>query len=339
MRKLVTVRTIDEINPIKNADAIECVTIGGWELVAKKGEFSVGESAVYFELDSFLPENDHRFQFLMKNKIFWEGKHGARLKSIKLRGQVSQGLALPLEAFPEISQEYNGIPQDQDFSELLNVFKWDRPIPAQLSGKMKGNFPSFLKKTDQERVQNLAKEVFSDPDAYFEVSVKLEGSSMTVYKHEGVFGVCSRNIDLKIDQEGNSFVDTAKKYDLENIVPEGYAFSGELMGPGIQGNIEGFDTLKYFIYDIFDIKKGKKLSYDEREDFVYLHLKDRKLDYVPILGYGTLEDLGIDSMQKLIEYADGPSINAKLREGLVFRLKDSEFSFKVISNKYLLKMG
>lgn len=338
-RKLVTVRQVDDIFPIPDADAIEVAVFGGWNVVVKKNDFKPGDLAVYFEIDSFLPENDFRFQFLMKNKITWEGHDGARLKTIRLRKQLSQGLAMPLSEFPEVEQQYDGTPQNQDFSELLNVLKWEKPIPAQLRGLIKGNFPSILRKTDQERAQNMVKEIFAE-DRTYEISIKLEGSSMTIYKLNGVVGVCSRNQDLKLEDEANAFVDTAINTMLldflENSDIDDIAFQGELMGPGIQGNHEGLESKDFYLFDIYDAYRGRYLTADERLHLVIQH--DLDIEHVPIIGNKKLSELGITNIQELIAYADGPSLKHKCREGLVFKdVNDSSFTFKVISNEYLIK--
>lgn len=339
MRKLVTVRRVDEVAPIPEADAIVRARIGGWDVVTKKGEFKEGDLCVYFEIDSFLPETDYRFQFLMKNKILWNGHHGARLKTIKLRGQISQGLALPCADFPEVMQEFDGTPQSQDFAELLNVLKWEPIIPAQLQGKIRGNFPHFIPKTDQERAQNIIKDIFDDLDRKYEVTMKLEGSSMTVYKNDSDFGVCSRNLSLKVEDEGNSFIRIAKKLELEKHLGNDYALQGELMGPGVQGNIEGFTELRYYVYDVWDIRNQRYLDTNERVEYMTnLMSVTPEINHVPIIGIFSLRELGIETIDDLISYADGPSINFKYREGLVFKaVDDPSFSFKVISNKYLMK--
>ena len=335
MRKLVTVRKIDEILPIDGADAIVCAKVGGWAVVVKKDEFQAGDLCVVFEIDSFLPETDYRFQFLMPRKITWNGHHGARLRTVKIRGQVSQGLVLPIKDFPEVMQEFNGEIQEQDFSELLNVLKWEPVINAQLAGMVRGNFPSQVHKTDQERAQNIVGKIFDDLDRVYEVSIKLEGSSMTVANIDGDIHVCSRNMSLKLEDEGNAFVKTANEsgaIDLINRHPN-LAFQGELVGRGIQGNIESFADMRFYIFDIFDIKEGKYLLPSDRHNL----LKQNNLNHVPIVTFSSLRDLNIFNIEDLITYADGPSINAKLREGLVFKSMDSDFSFKIISNKYLLK--
>ena len=324
-RKLVTLRRVADVIPIEGADNIELVKIDGWQCVVKKGEFAVGDLAIYFEIDCFIPfnfaDNAERFGFLAKNKITWNGKEGARIKTIRLRGQISQGLAVP---FPAEDEFVEG-----DISSLFGVEKWEPVIPAQLAGKVKGNFPSFLRKTDQERIQNIYEEVRNRDDIY-EVTLKMDGSSMTVYRKDGVFGVCSRNLDL-IETEGNAFWDIARKLDIENkLIARGLdniAIQGELMGPGIQGNREGFTEHRFFIFDMFDITTGTYFVPSYRRSTLM------ELDHVPVVEYAMPMAMTLD---ELLAFADGPSLNSKIREGLVFKSIDNPmYSWKVISNKYL----
>ena len=151
-RKLVTIRTIDTINPIEGADAIEVATIGGWNVVVKKNEVKAGDKVVYFEIDSFLPDGNPAWQFLVdKQSRTFEGKLGHRLRTVRLRGQTSQGFIVPLSALPQITEPQEGV----DYAELLDIVKWEATLPACLQGQAEGLFPSFIKKTDQERCQNL----------------------------------------------------------------------------------------------------------------------------------------------------------------------------------------
>ena len=201
MRKLASIQQIRDIQPIPNADAIEVVIINGWQVVAKKGEFKIGELCVYFEIDSFLPIKPE-FEFLRKScyKKMADGSKGFRLKTIKLRGQISQGLALPFDLFINTKAAFVEI--GQDVTELLQVKKYEMPIPPALQGFAKGNFPSFIRKTDQERVQNIwykLNEKYNHIN--FEVTLKLDGTSATYYYRDGEIGVCSRNLNLKIESE------------------------------------------------------------------------------------------------------------------------------------------
>ena len=157
-RKLASVRIIKEIRPIKGADLIELAIIDGWQCVTKKGEFVAGDLGIYFEIDSFLPI-EPEFEFLEKSSKRKMGELvGLRLKTIKLRGELSQGLVLPYKAVERFFIDNdNGqtFELGADVTDTLGVVKYDPPIPAELSGETKGNFPSFIKKTDQERIQNV----------------------------------------------------------------------------------------------------------------------------------------------------------------------------------------
>ena len=234
MRKLATVRKIDNILPIAGADAIECAVVGGWKVVVKKGEYQVGDLGIYCEIDSWIPHALAPFLSKGKEPRVFEGIPGERLRTVKLRGQISQGLLLPAV----------GTGEGDDLTELLGIVKWEKPIPAQLAGQAKGNFPAVIPKTDQERVQNLVKEIELAQGDEFEETEKLEGSSMTCYLIGDEFGVCSRNLDLK-ETEGNSFWATARAEDIETKMRQlrvkstftDFAVQGELIGPGIQGNI------------------------------------------------------------------------------------------------------
>ena len=334
MRKLASVRKIDEIRAIEGADAIECAVIGGWTVVVKKGEVKPGDLAVYFEIDSFLPIRPE-FEFLRKGcykNVNGLGE-GFRLRTIKLRGQISQGLILPLNILIEPENRFEG----EDLTEELGVIKYEPPIPDQLSGMARSNFPSFVRKTDQERCQNLENEIFVDnADSEYEVTLKLDGSSITIYHNTGTVGVCSRNLDLQLDQEGNAFVGMAKKSGLLDLIPNlgNVAIQGELMGPGIQGNREGFPTTRMFIFDVFDIDAGVYVPSVTRLALLNTILpKLRDVQAAPVVRIGKID---CKNVFELLEQADGESINNSVREGLVFKRLDGKFSFKVISNKFLL---
>lgn len=335
-RKMSTIRQIDEINPIPDADAIEVATIDGWKVVIKKGEFKVNDYIVYCEIDSWIPNELAPFLSKGKEPREYNGVKGERLRTVKLRGQVSQGLVLDrYTVLDKIGQIYVG----QDVSELLNIQKYEPPIPACLAGLIKGNFPSFIPKTDQERIQNLKKEFESYKDYKWEVTEKLDGSSCTMYLNDGVFGVCSRNLDLKYD-EGNTFWKMAIAYDVEEKLKDfgkNIAIQGEVIGEGIQGNPYKIKGQKFFVYDIYDINEGEYLDAQTREETVAI----LDLKHVPV--FGMLNKIPVDfSIDTLLELAENKSeLNPNTeREGLVFKCyNDPSISFKVISNKFLFKYG
>ena len=333
MRKLATVRKIDELNPIPGADAIECAVLGGWKVVAQKGLYEVGDLAVYFEIDSWMPFELAPFLSKGKEPREFEGIKGERLKTIKLRGQLSQGLLMPMREIVEhIGNPLRVFNEGEDLSESLGIVKWEKPVNAQLAGVCKGNFPSLIPKTDQERVQNLKNEIQAayDSGLKFEVTEKLEGSSMTCYKIDGEFGVCSRNMDLKRD-ENNSFWKVAIEQDIEGKMgfSDNFAIQGELIGPGVQGNIYKLNQLQFHVYDIYDIKEGTYMNPADRRDII----ARMGLTHVPVL----MEEMMLLTMDEILAAAEDKSVLADTeREGIVFKQVDGGMTFKAISNKYLL---
>ena len=339
-RKLASIRKISDLSPIEGADKIELATIDGWKVVvAKDVNHKVGDLIVYCEVDSFLPI-EPEFEFLRKSsyKKMSDGNEGFRLKTIKLRGQISQGLILPLkDAYVVFKRNTPNIDMDWfeglDVTEMLNIIKYEPPIPAQLSGMVKGNFPSFLKKTDEERIQNLSKEFESYRNEQFYVTEKLDGSSVTYYVKDEVFGVCSRNLDL-LEDENNSMWKFASETGLrDRMVKLGknIAIQGEIIGEGIQGNPYQRIGQTVKIFNGFDIDKYDYLSLDELLGLV----KTLEVKTVPILDLDFTLPKTID---ELLLMAEGKSVlNLKTeREGLVIRSHDRKISFKVISNKFLL---
>ena len=332
-RKLATIRVISDIRPIEGADMIELATVGGWNIVvAKNVGHKVGDHVVYCEIDSFLPIKEE-FEFLRKSSYKKMGdQEGFRLKTIKLRGQVSQGLILPMSVFGDFSwTAYEGL----DVTNRLGIVKYEPPIPAELSGKVKGGFPSFLHKTDEERVQNLVKEYgeYKLTSAHqFYMTEKLDGSSATFYMNEGEFGVCSRNLEL-LETEGNTFWKVARELDLENKLKDkgNICLQGELIGEGIQGNPYKIKGQTVHFFNGFDIDTQTRMNIN---DFLIL-LDELELLSVPILDVVFLLPDTVEGMLKLAE--DKSRLNKLIeREGVVVRSLDNTISFKAISNKFLL---
>jgi RNA ligase (TIGR02306 family) len=342
MRKLATIRKIDALRPIPDADAIECAVIGGWTAVVKKGEFKVGDLAVYCEIDSWIPHELAPFLSKGKEPRVFDGIEGERLRTVKLRGQLSQGLIIPVGRF---NSDHNALyVEGYDVSADLGIVKYEAPIPAQLAGEVKGMFPGWIQKTDQERVQNLTEEFdhWLKEQHVWEVTEKLDGSSMTVYLRDGEFGVCSRNLELK-PSETNSLWKVAVRNDLElklRRANRNLALQGELIGEGIQGNPYKQKGQEFFLFDIYDIDASKYLTPAERNAFVEEH----DIKHVPVLAFGAelWDTLGINSIDNILKFAEGKSVMGMIgceREGLVFKSKAMQCSFKAISNKFLLKGG
>jgi RNA ligase (TIGR02306 family) len=336
MRKLASIKIIDGIQPIEGADMIELAVVGGWKVVvAKDVGHKVGDHVVYCEIDSFLPIKPE-FEFLRKSSFKKMGdQEGFRLKTIKLRGQVSQGLILPMSVFGDFGwTAYEGL----DVTEMLGIQKYEPPVPAQLAGKAKGNFPGFIQKTDEERVQNLTRdyEGWKLQSAHqFYAAEKLDGSSATFYLRDGQFGVCSRNLEL-LEVEDNTFWKVAREMKIEEKLRElgrNISIQGELIGEGVQGNpykIKGH-TVRFF--NVFGIDAFQKLGLRDLTDII---VDTFGFQTVPIIEapFALPETVG-----DLLQIAEGKSmLNPQTeREGLVIRSLDNTISFKAISNKFLLK--
>lgn len=352
MRKMASIQKIREIIPHNNADALELAIVNDWQVVVKKGEFVKDQLVVYFEIDSWISHELAPFLSKGKEPREYEGVKGERLRTVALRKEISQGLILPLNTdILSMIQSWGNfniglndqLLEGMDVAEALNVKKWEPTLSACLSGLARGNFPGEIPKTCQERVQNLSKYWDEIKDNTWEVTEKLHGSSCTFYlDSEDVFHVCSRNLDLKYD-ENNAYWKIAKMYDVENAMRSnnlnGYAIQGELIGEGINGNQYGVKGLDFYVFDIYNSNSKKYLTPDDRVNLT----ESINLKHVPIVSSGT--KIQVDSIQELLKLVDGKksNINGSNIEGWVFKIEDMCYdnsdvkSFKVISNTWLIK--
>lgn len=366
MRKLASIQKILSVEPIENADLIEKVKILGWECVAKKGEFSIGDLCVYCEIDSILPDKSD-FEFLRERKF--------RIKTARFKKQISQGICFPLSILPSGVV----IEEDVDVTDKLGIKKYEpdefnsndpnrarnpiykswtkRWIPKVILNFIWKNFPGFAKKfftisqggpfpsdirkTDETRVQVLIPLLNQYQGSLCYETEKLDGSSETLYLKNGKFGVCSRNIDLKETLDSN-FWKVARELDIEAKMCQiqkqfgfkNFALQGELIGEGIQGNkynIQGH-TIRFFT--IFDIDQNRHIDYKQ---FIEV-IKSVGLETVPILSDNFIL---VNDVNALVERATRKSVmNPKIwQEGTVYILADGSdrISFKAINPQFLLK--
>ena len=327
MRKMASVQRVLEKKSIVGADLIEAYRVNGWWVVDKKDAHEVGDLVVYCEVDSWIPHT--LAPFLTKPGHYpreYLGVEGERLRTVKLKGQLSQGLLLPL--VEDNSEE------GQDFSEILGITKWeDTRYMANMDAR--GNFPDFIPKTDQERVQNLDRTLEKYFGQSFEVTVKRDGSSLTAFVNGEESGVCSRNVNLK-ETEDSAFWAAANSLSLiPKILSTGrnLALQGELMSQKIQGNYEKVQGIEWNCFDIYDIDTQEYLLPKERRELC----KQLRIPHIKVVE----EDFVLcHNVDQLLEMAEGPGVNAGVkREGLVFKQNNGQFSFKAISNSYLLKHG
>ena len=325
-RKMASIQRIWDVEKHPNADSLDLVRVMGRRCVAKLGEFKKYDLCVYIEIDGVCPKDDERFAFLASSN--W------KVKTKRLRGEISQGVALPLSLFGWTDAD---VTLEQDVSDKLGVKLFENYETFNAT-EAKGGFPGFIRKTDQERVQNLSLKTFENySELEWEKTEKLEGSSGTFFLRDSEYFACSRNLVMRLI-DGSRWKLFTEKYDLENKLKtygKNIALQGECIGPGIQGNIYKLKELEFRIFDVFDIDAQRYVNPPERwkilEDLGLMHIHVPILDNAAKFNGKTKDDL-------LLE-ADGQSVlGNSLREGIVWKcVTNGDYHFKTVSNKYLLK--
>lgn len=367
-RKLASVQKIKAIKPIEGADKIEIVQVLNWNCVAKKGEYQVGDTVIYFEIDSLLPDIP-AFEWL-KGSSWSQKLNKYKISTHKFRGQISQGLVIPIKDLEELDRQIHGreeiIPiayvEGTDLTEILNIEKYEPPVSNGALGEIL-NHEWYIPKTDEERIQVCAENVLphymENPEWY--ASIKLDGTSCTAGLFDDAFLIGGRNQFYKDD---NMYTVTVKKYISEEKLREYkdrtgvyVALQGELCGPGIQSNKLGLPEKDWFIFNVFTSVTGENDSYVKCD----IHrmeaiCKDLGLKMVPIIPHKDRFSFekhiengsNIDEIvEDLLRYVDNTKYRTyfedasptQIAEGVVFRMNNMTDSFKVVSNKYLLKGG
>jgi len=334
-RRLATVETISAIEPIAGADAIEVAHIRGWQVVVRKGEFSAGDPVLYVEVDAALPLDDERFAFLeSRGKKIFGGRKVHVLKTAKLRGIYSQGIAFPLAEFPELAAESN-------VDEVLGIALWEPPLPPGMANA-KGNFPGFLVKTDAERVQNLSPKQWGEIQADragWVATEKVDGSSLTAWRTaDGVVHVASRNWEL-VPAPDNTWFTLVAELPLQI----GQWLQGEVVGPGVQANPLQLKQVKLLVFGFGtfdaehpDLATTARLGRSAWPDWALRNA-------VPVYSDLNLPDTIAEAITQAetIKSLVTPGVGA---EGIVWTHSDAVAPsrlgrpvFKSISAKYLLK--
>ncbi|MFA5048377.1 MAG: RNA ligase family protein [Patescibacteria group bacterium] len=329
LRKLVSIQRIDKLESIEGRDRILKATVLGWNLCVKKGEFKEGDKCIFFECDCVLPDGPGWSEFMRSRKF--------RVCTIRFAGHIFQGLALPCSVLPG-SEEFDF---DTEITEQLNVKKYEPQLHngGAKMGQSSGAFPCFIPKTDEIRLQSkprLLDELRSAGSYY--VSIKVDGTSST-FCYDNEFCACSRNWK-KRDNETNIYWKMARKYNLQEVLKDKMvAIQGEIAGPGIQQNRLRLLELDLFVFDIFDIKKGRYFGLNDMLDFC----EANKLRTVPIESIIVGNE--ISPLSTWIKRAEGIYEGTdQQREGIVIRplvptyssTLCGRLSFKVINNLYLL---
>jgi RNA ligase (TIGR02306 family) len=349
MRKLASLQVIESMEPIPGADAIAKAKILGWAVVVKKSEFQVGDRVVYCEIDSLLPERPE-FEFLRASSFkpaidqgeVFQRPAGFRIKTVRLRGQVSEGICFPLSILPPGTDTALG----SDVTEILGILKFEAPPPVGMAGRVKGGFPGFISKTDETRVQLLEECLAKYQGMKFVVTEKLDGTSFTAYLREGEFGICSRNLELDASDLTSFYGLIASQLKLEDKLRQfrekhGFdiALQGEIIGLGVQGNKYKRPGKELHIFSVLNLSTARLLDHTDQLSAI----EELGLTGVPVLETITLKH----TIPELVAYSEGMSrLNPDThREGIVLRPESEVYdeflggrlSFKVINPKFLLK--
>lgn len=338
-RKLASVQYVHHITPIEGADRIECIHVLGWQCVANKGRFQVGDRCIYMEVDSFLPICES-FEFLRGSsyrKTEFMGE-GFRLKTQKFRGQISQGLVQPLDILPEGNYQIG-----DDVTDLLRIKKWEVEERVTSSGTVIGTLPEGIPKTDELRVQSYPELIdeFKQVPSYY-ISTKMDGTSVTMYWKDGKFGVCGRNYEYADDDKCAMW-----KYAHSIRLPEkiaeanlsSLAIQGEFCGAGIQKNRLKLVKPQWYVFTVIDLETGRRYTLQNMRKLC----EKLQLQMVPVEEEET--DFPYNSVDVLLERAKGKYTSGMSKEGIVIRPTEPAYSktvegplsMKVLNNDYLLK--
>lgn len=351
MRKLVSIQRIKNIQPIEGADNIVSASVLGWNCVVRKEQFCEGDLCVYFEIDSFLPEhefykNSETFSFLVKTSFKstdWQG-NGYRIRTQKLRGRISQGVAFPISVLKEIGTTFSNktvkLTEGEDVTDIFGVEKFDPPEFNSGVGKVKNPLSYGIYKTDETRIQaspDIIEELRGKP---YYITSKMDGTSVTMYTKDNQFGITGHEKEFILDDDCLFYLYAKKYHFMEKLqkLNKNIAFQGEFCGPGIQENRCGLKDYQWYVFNIQDLDTLNFLPYQE---FITI-CKELNIATVPIVETGEAFHY---TEEELLEKADGLYPSGKRREGIVIRPQEEMYSktlnarlsFKVINNKYLLK--
>ena len=356
MRKLASIKIISDLQPIEGKDRIVLASVDGWHVIVRKDEYEIGGQCVYVEIDSVLPERPE-FEFL-RSKNF-------RIKTMKMGKVVSQGICFPVSILPPGSYHV-----DQDVTEILGIKQYEgtmdndpvipittknaRKYPAflmrmkwfrnlVLPKKTAGDFPPFLSKTDETRIQNIP--FILESNEKWVASEKVDGQSGTFalvrrrsrlpfLKSGYDFIVCSRNRQLCV-RDASSYWSVADKYYIEDVLKnlignsDWVAIQGECIGPKIQSNKYHVKDFDLYVFNLI-YPTGRMGSLAAKAV-----VEERGLKFVPILDESVVLPKTVD---EVLQYAHGKSqLYDTLREGIVFRSQDGKKSFKAVDPLFLLQ--
>jgi RNA ligase (TIGR02306 family) len=338
----VEITRIDEVLPHPNADRLELVRIRGWKAVAAKGIHTAGDAVVYIPEDAIVPE-PVLAALDLTGKL--AGKEHNRVKAIRLRGELSQGLLMPMHVFHTLAGPGEDVP-GTDVAQALGITKWEEPIPAHLAGRAIP-WPVWMNKyTDIENIKNFPG-VLRDGEPVV-VTEKLHGACAAFgMRHaDGELFVASRNLCLARD-EANAYWRVAAQAEMENHLRALLAETGAASAT-VYGEVLGVQDLKYgFVNGRLGLRGFDVSLEGEYEDHggpAQRVLLARGLERVPLLYEGPFSDAVLE------EHTDGATVlgAGHVREGVVVRPAAERYDvdanlgrviLKSVSGEYLTRKG
>ena len=326
--RIATVEKVIAVSNHTNADNLAVATILGWDVVCKKSECSVNDLVAYVNIDSVVEPHPY-FKFLEAKSY--------RIRPIKIRGVLSQGLLIPLSELRSFGCDVDNFYEGQDISSIIKASHYEKKVPSKMIGNTKGSFPKFLIRTDEDNLRNYPNALKEIHDSEIYITQKIDGCSATYFVKSGLFGVCSRSLELQPDE--NAFWSIVKKFDLaykmQNLGSD-IAIQGELYGPNIQGNPTGANQISFAAYNIFFIKERRFGSLDELTEICQsLEIPQTKVIYRGPMSHSLGDFIGLANSQ-LYE-------NQKTGEGIVIRtvqpvrskiMGKDRWSAKVLNESY-----
>jgi RNA ligase (TIGR02306 family) len=333
---LATIVKVLKLSPICGADKICLAQIRGWQCVVKIDEFAVDDLAIYFVIDSIPDFSDPNTEVVRKR--------GGRVKTCKLRGVVSQGLLAPLSWLESRGHSIENILEGEDVTIRMGVTKYvsqeeEYQYFGTLANKAEGgSFPLGIPKTDEKKLQSYPEFLDYIKDRRVVITRKEDGCSATFVFQDGVFQVCGRNCAWSEPRKETSHYFTiAAKENIEAKMSQynqNLAIQGEIVGPKINGNRLRLSELHFRVFRIWNINEFRFLWWNELLEVC----QQLSLDHVPVVFWGNAVELDL-SLEGLLQLAEDQRYGTGiLAEGIVVKADEGQpISFKVISNKYLLK--
>jgi RNA ligase (TIGR02306 family) len=331
MAEFKVIKTNIEILPHPKADRLEILKIGGYQVVVKKGDYLGNEAIIFAPEKSILPP-----EIAINYQQYLKGSDKNRVGAIRLRGELSQGVIIPLK---DVDPD-DLLPYNVDIAEKLGIYKYEPPVPQNLTGKLLEtiDFP-VLTHHDVEQFRIYVKEfVEGEPVRVFE---KIHGSQGVYLRNpQGEIAVSSKGLMKKYftieESTENLYWQSAKNMDIFNIIGQLYPNSyvqlfGEVI-PVQNGFTYGYEKLTSLFFKL--VVDGTTISYDRVPEILKKH-------WVPLLYEGKFDLEAIVSLCENIKYETVSKQQLHISEGGVLvpfqpRISRERFDLqlKIISKAY-----